>query len=138
MKRTTHASFMVYVAICLLAVCLLATAGHLMAAPTCVPAPAGLLAWWPGNTNAQDIAGSHQDAVLHSGAQAGVPGLVVGAFQFDGVTGIANTPVLLPQQGTVELWVNPSSFSSTHGILGTFGTANGNDRLWIVATGAAG
>jgi hypothetical protein len=133
MPRTTHTCFMVYVA-----VCLLATAGQGMAASTCTPLPAGVIAWWPGNTDAQDISSNHEHAVLQSGAQAGVPGFVAGAFYFDGVTGMANTPVLLPQQGTVELWAKPSSFSTTHGLLGTFGMANGNDRLWMVATGPGG
>jgi hypothetical protein len=45
---------------------------------------------------------------------------------------------LLPQQGTIELWVNPTTLIGTHGILGTFGLANGNDRLWMAVTGAGG
>ena len=138
MPRTTHTCSMVYVAVCLLVVCLLATADKGMAAPTCVPLPADVIAWWSGNTDAEDMSSNHENAVLQSGAQAGVPGFVAGAFYFDGVTGVANTPVLLPQQGTVELWVKPSSLSTTHGLLGTFGTANGNDRLWMVATGPGG
>lgn len=142
MKRPMHTN--PYVGVCLLVIGLLGTAGHLMAAPTqnrrsiCVRSPAGVVAWWPGNTDGQDISGNHQDAVLQPGAHAGVPGLVAGAFQFDGIAGVADTPVLLPLQGTVELWVHPFALTSDHGILGTFGTANGDDRLWIGATGPSG
>jgi hypothetical protein len=109
-----------------------------MAASTCVPPPAGVIAWWSGNTDAQDISSNHEHAVLQPGAQAGMPGFVAGAFYFDGVAGVANTPVLLPQQGTIELWVKPSSLSTLHGIFGTFATANGNDRLWMSVTGPNG
>jgi len=142
MKHTRHTSS--YVGVCLLVGCLLGTVGHLMATQTrnqrriCVRPPANVVAWWPGNTDAQDISGNHEDAVPQPGAQAGVPGLIAGAFQFDGLAGIADTPVLLPQQGTIELWVHPVALTSDHGILGTFGTANGDDRLWIGATGPSG
>src|SRR5215510_14325242 len=128
MPRNAHTCSMVYVTACLLVVCLLATADKGRAASACISPPADVIAWWPGNTD-EDVSSNHDNAVLQPGAQAGVPGFVAGAFYFDGITEMANTPVLLPQQGTIELWVQPSSFSATHGLLGTFGTANGNDRL---------
>src|SRR5262245_54742490 len=126
MKRTRHTR--PYIGICLLIVCLLGTAGQLLATSTCVPPPAGVPAWWPGNTDAQDISGNIHHAQLQNGATAGVPGHMGGAFQFDGLDDLAQTSLLLPQQGTIELWVNPSVLTNTHGIIGTFGLANGTDR----------
>jgi hypothetical protein len=75
MPRTTHTYSMVYVAVCLLVVCLLVTASQGLAVSICMPPPTGVIAWWPGNTDAQDISSNHEHAVLQSGAQAGVPGL---------------------------------------------------------------
>ncbi len=115
-----------------------ALTGNVSAQGTCVSPPAGMVSWWPGDNDAQDIAGNHHDAVLQPGAQASIPGLVGGAFQFDGVAGVADTPLLLPQQGTLDLWVNPSFLSGIHGIIGTFGTSNGDDRLWVTARGPEG
>src|SRR5262245_24118643 len=111
MPRTMHTCPMVHVTACLLVVCLLATTRQGRAASPCVPLPADVMAWWTGNTDAEDASINHEHAVLQPGAQAGVPAFVGGAFYFDGVTGVANTPALLPQQGTVELWVKPGALS---------------------------
>jgi hypothetical protein len=73
-----------------------------------------------------------------NGAQAGVPGLIGGAFQLNGVAAFVSTPVLLPSQGTIDLWVNPAALDSIDGIVGTFGIFNGNDRLWLNARGPLG
>jgi hypothetical protein len=107
-------------------------------AQTCVPPPAGIIAWWPGDTNANDISGNINHAQLQNGATAGATGHVGGAFQFDGVDDVADTPLLLPAQGTIELWVKLTSLTVVHGILGTVGHANGSDRLWIVVEGPLG
>jgi MSHA biogenesis protein MshQ len=97
-----------------------------------------MIAWWPGETNVQDLSGNANHAQLQNGAQAGVTGLVGGAFQFDGINDVALTPLLLPPQGTIEFWVNPTSLNGVHGLLGTLGLANGSDRLWIIAQGPSG
>ncbi len=50
----------------LIGIILLATvmlAGH-AAAQDCVEPPAGLIAWWPGEGNAKDIAGGHDGLIL--------------------------------------------------------------------------
>jgi hypothetical protein len=88
-------------------------------AQNCVPPPADIIAWWPGETNANDISGERNHAQLQNGATAGVPGKVGKAFQFDGANDIALTSVLLPQQGTIELWVNPTPLTDTHSLFGT-------------------
>lgn len=111
--------------------------------------PTGLLAWWSGDIDARDVSGQGNHGTLVGGAQAGVPGLIGGAFQFDGTSGFVSTPFRLPlppqppPQGTIALWVKPTVFDSIDGIsidgiFGTGGTKNGNDRLWLTLRGPDG
>jgi len=51
---------------------------------------------------------------------------------------VVSTPLILPSRGTIALWVKPRALTATHGIVGTVGDADGDNRLWITATGAAG
>jgi hypothetical protein len=78
------------------------------------------------------------DGTLLPGALAAQPGLIAGAFQFDGTAALVSTLFTLPPQGTITLWVKPHKIQATHGIIGTFGTDGGANRLWIVATGDDG
>ena len=52
-------------------------------AQTCIPPPAGLVGWWPGNGNARDIYGGN-DGILENGATFGA-GKVNQGFSFDGI-----------------------------------------------------
>jgi len=78
-------------------------------AQTCLPPPAGLVGWWPGDENAKDIVGSN-DGALKNGATF-ADGKVGRAFGFNGV----NTSVEVPDSAlwtfgnasfTIDLWVN--------------------------------
>ncbi|HEY5865055.1 MAG TPA: LamG domain-containing protein [Candidatus Tectomicrobia bacterium] len=120
--------------LCVTILCLLLTTSVGVASAL----PTGLVAWWSGESNAQDVSGNGYDATLVNGAQAGVPGLKGGAFQFNGVNAIANTSLHLPQTGTLDFWVNPATFNGAHGLVGTFGQGNGSNRLWMTATGPQG
>ena len=76
-------------------------------AQNCDPAPAGLISWWSGDTNANDIAGTN-NGTLHGGATAGNPGIVGGCFVFDGTNNycaIPDAPSLHPTNLTIESWV---------------------------------
>jgi len=53
------------------------------AAPTCVAPPAGLVSWWPGDGNVDDI-WDNNDGTLMNGAGF-APGKVGQAFSFDGL-----------------------------------------------------
>ena len=104
MKRT--ATFLV--GIFLLATVMLA--GH-AAAQDCVEPPAGLISWWPGDGNADDIIGGHDGTPVNGAGFA--PGFVAEAFSFDGVGGGRNDRVDLPSEAlnglsdfTVDLWIN--------------------------------
>ena len=59
-------------------------------APTCVPAPPGLVGWWAGEGNASDSAGTNNGA-LHGGMSF-VAGEAGQAFNFDGSSGYVEMP----------------------------------------------
>ena len=80
----------------------------------CVSAPAGIVGWWPGDGNANDIAGTN-NGTLQGGATATATGLDGMAFSFDGTNGfvqIPDSPALKPTNLTVEAWVRFSSLDS--------------------------
>ena len=77
-------------------------------------APSGLIAWWPGEGNANDLAGANNGALL-GGATATAPGKVGQAFSFDGTNGyvsIPDSPILRPANFTIEAWVRFTSLDS--------------------------
>jgi hypothetical protein len=83
--------------------------------PTCVTPPAGLIGWWPGEGNANDI-GGNDSGTLQGGVSASVAGVVGTAFSFDGTSGyvqIPDSPQLRPANLTIEAWVRFSSLDST-------------------------
>ncbi|MGD0263190.1 MAG: immunoglobulin domain-containing protein, partial [Verrucomicrobiota bacterium] len=85
-----------------------------VAAADCFSAPAGLVGWWPGDGNANDIAGTN-NGVLEGGATASATGVVGLAFTFNGTNGYVQIPdssVLKPTNLTVEAWVLFNSLDS--------------------------
>jgi len=86
-----------------------------------LPPPAGLVGWWPGQGNADDVAGTN-NGTLQGSATATAAGVVGSAFSFDGTTGyvqIPDSPVLRPTNLTVEAWVRFDSLDSP-GLGGAF------------------
>jgi len=72
----------------------------------CVPAPAGMVAWWTGNNDASDVFGSSNGS-LQAGA-AIAAGLVGGAFDLPsgGYVSVPDNPALAPTNTiTVETWI---------------------------------
>ena len=72
----------------------------------CTPPAVGLVAWWPGEGNANDIAAAHH-GTLQGGATF-APGKVGWGFRFDGTNGYAQIPdsdALKPANITCEVWV---------------------------------
>jgi hypothetical protein len=79
-----------------------------------VPVPPSLVAWWPGEVDASDLAGTNNGALL-GGATAGVAGMVGQAFSFDGTNSfiqIPDSPQLDPTTLTLEAWVLFSALDS--------------------------
>lgn len=80
-------------------------------AQVCDPIPSGVISWWPGDTNANDIA-STNNGFLEGGATAGNPGFDEGCMVFDGTNGlceIPDEPSLHPTNLTIEAWVRCDS-----------------------------
>ena len=57
---------------------------------TCVPPPASMVSWWPGDENANDIQGNN-NGTLQNGATFAA-GKVGQAFSFDGVNDFIEVP----------------------------------------------
>jgi hypothetical protein len=71
----------------------------------CAAAPAGLVSWWAGEGNANDVTGTYNGTLLNGATFA--PGVVGEAFSFDGVDDllqIGGAPI--PPPWTAEMWVN--------------------------------
>ena len=78
-----------------------------------VTPPAGLVAWWRGENNALDSAGTNHGTALNGTSYA--PGIVGQAFTFDGFNDavlVPDAPAMRPTSFTLEGWV-------------MFGAANG-------------
>ncbi len=83
-------------------------------AASCLPTPAGLVGWWPGDGDANDLAGGNV-GTLQGGATASAAGEVGRAFSFDGTNSfivVPDSPALRPTNFTVETWVRFSSLDS--------------------------
>lgn len=85
--------------------------------PSCVPPPSGLMDWWPGEGNANDVIGTN-NGTLVGGASYAV-GEVGQAFSFDGSSGYVSIPDSSSMDSftnhiTIELWmkVNPLTVNS--------------------------
>ena len=73
-------------------------------ATNCTPSPEGLIGWWPGNGNADDVIGVNNGIPV--GAVGFVSGYVGEAFSFNGSNAFLATSTLTinPQRFTEELW----------------------------------
>src|SRR5438309_9612142 len=81
------------------------------AAADCLAVPPGLIGWWPGDGNANDIAGTNH-GTLQAGATANAVGMVGTAFNFDGTNRfvqVPDSPALKPTNLTIVCWVRFSS-----------------------------
>ncbi len=81
----------------------------------CTPSANGLLGWWPGDGNANDIVFSNNGTLVGNATAVGA-GQVGLAFTFDGVNSavqIPDAPSLRPTNLTIECWVRFNSLDST-------------------------
>jgi hypothetical protein len=81
--------------------------GQTAATSTCIAAPSGLVSWWPGDTNENDIVGTNNPSVVN--AVSLVPAEVLDGFTFgtQGYIQIAQSPSLENQKFTWLAWVRP-------------------------------
>jgi YVTN family beta-propeller protein len=80
-------------------------------AQVCTPPPSGIIAWWPGEGNANSIIGSN-NGTLQGGATF-APGKVGQAFSLNGLNGFIDVPdnssLRIPGNLTAEAWINVNS-----------------------------
>ncbi|MDX6694381.1 MAG: hypothetical protein QOF02_1984 [Blastocatellia bacterium] len=82
---------------------------------TCTPPPAGMVAWYPGDGNANDIEGGNNGTLGSQTAFAA--GKVRQAFQFNTNNGSSATQVHVPDSPslrlsnglTIDAWINPTA-----------------------------
>jgi uncharacterized delta-60 repeat protein len=106
--------------------------------PPCIPAPASLVAWWPGNRDGMDVVGGNH-GVSHGAAFA--PGKVGPAFSFDGSSylEVPEAPALrLQSELTIEFWVRRERLEEPHYIVEKGGDWTWGEQNYAVAlhTGA--
>jgi alpha-tubulin suppressor-like RCC1 family protein len=85
-------------------------------APECVPPPAGLVSWWPGEGNANDIVSGNNGMLMNG---TGFTNSEVGmAFNLNGVNNFVlvkagpNLTTGLQNGFTFESWINPTTVAS--------------------------
>src|SRR5882672_2432011 len=106
MTLARHSSFRVALGVWLLAV--------QPAAADCVSAASGLIGWWAGDGNANNVLGTN-NGTLQGGATASAAGLVGTAFSFGGTNSFVPIPdsaLLRPTNLTIEAWVRFASLDS--------------------------
>lgn len=100
---------------------------QLRSAPTCLPPPAGLVSWWPGENQANDLAGGNPGTPQNGAGFA--PGKVGTAFSLDGFDDQVEIPASpsldLTNALTVAAWIRPASGSVSGTILSKYDTATG-------------
>lgn len=78
----------------------------------CLPAPAGLVAWWPGDGSAKDISGGNNGSL--NGEATFVNGKVGKAFSFDGMGDFVNIPnsadLDITKKITLDAWIKANTF----------------------------
>jgi hypothetical protein len=83
-------------------------------AAACSPPASGIVGWWPGEGNANDLIGTN-NGFLVGGATASASGMVGTAFSFDGTNSyvqFSDSSVFHPSNLTVEAWIRFSSLDS--------------------------
>jgi hypothetical protein len=104
----------------------------------CVPAPAGLASWWPGEGDANDIFGTNNGVIV--GGVTFVPGEVGQAFSLNGsgaYVSVSASPSLnvgLSNGLTIEGWIKPQSVASQEPIV-EWGVGTGV-QFWIAVAGS--
>ncbi len=80
----------------------------------CVPPPSGLVSWWPGDGNANDIVGSNSGSLV--GGVTFAPAVVGDGFSFNGVDSgvLVNSSFIFHQPGnaSIDFWMKP--FDTLH------------------------
>src|SRR5438128_1008235 len=114
----------------------LKTAGSQTITATGTATLAGLISWWLGEGNANDIAGANNGTLV--GGVTFTPGLVGQAFSFAGTGDYFQAPANgLPtgnSDRTLELWVYIKSFVANEAFFAGYGNFGGNGQTYHLGT----
>ena len=113
------------------------------AQPSCTPPPSGLVAWWPGDGNANDVIGGYNGTL--NGGVSFAAGEVGQAFALDGTTGfvqVPSSPALMPPSAiSVSAWINPTSlapFLWGTAIASKYDSSKGGGHSWLLQVAYSG
>jgi hypothetical protein len=101
----------------------------------CATPPSGLVSWWPGDGNANDIQGTNNGTLVNGATFAA--GVVGSAFSFGGADDyveIPSSPNLNPGTAiTLEAWLFADGTpAAQQGIAGTWDDVSGNNRTYLL------
>ena len=88
---------------------------------SCTPRPSGMVSWWPGDGNANDIVGGMGGAL--NGTATYAPGMVAQAFSFtnNGYVEVPDNQAHIPQGSfTIDAWVRPHSKAPRQSVVSKF------------------
>ena len=77
-----------------------------LSAQTCTPPPAGMVAWFPGDGNANDIQGGNNGTP--NGGVTFTAGKVAQAFNFDGTGDVTYPTINAGSTYTLDFWMRPT------------------------------
>jgi len=101
----------------------------------CVEPPAGLISWWSGDGNADDIQGSNNGT--RRGGVTFVPGKVGNAFSFNGSSYVMAPTTGLPtgdSDRTMALWVKANAFLDGEAFFAGYGGFKSFDQVFELGT----
>lgn len=82
----------------------------------CVESPSGLVSWWPGEGNANDVKGTNQGT---SHGETFIPGEVGSAFSFNGADSYVqvndSSSLDMTDAITIEAWIKPDAYDPIEG-----------------------
>jgi concanavalin A-like lectin/glucanase superfamily protein/galactose oxidase-like protein/thrombospondin type 3 repeat protein/Kelch motif protein len=104
---------------------------------TCTPPPAGMVAWWPGDGNADDIRGGHHGTPINGASFAS--GRVGQAFILDGIDDVITVPDA-PELHfgpahpiTIDLWAYRTGTNPIMHLVGKRGGCGGSNNSYQMA-----
>ncbi len=102
----------------------------------CVPPPAGLVSWWPGEGNALDLVGPNSGTLF--GGVTFVAGRVGQAFRFNGIDGFVSAPTTGMPIGasdrTIEFWVRVDQVSNDQPFFAGYGSFGSSSASYHVGS----
>ena len=103
----------------------------------CVEPPGGLVGWWPGDGNADDVQGENDGMLIYGASFA--PGMVGQAFSFDGKNRVVAPAAGLPtgdSDRTLTVWVKANTFLEGEAFFAGYGKFKTYNQVYEL--GAAG